>query len=169
MKINKNQNDNLEQDEIKNKDDNEKSVIRKLYDEFKIGVNKNYKVLILISLVTLLILYMIYPNVCNINAKNTKNTTKSIVGGGRNNNMMMEHGPGGENGNMESGGKKKSFIGKFSPLTGGISIMSWIAKNVILLYLVLIFMVAIPSVPVLLYITVFYFIMTGMFGKLYTI
>jgi hypothetical protein len=158
-------NNNLEQDEIKKDDTNDKSIIRKLYDEFKIGVNKNYKVLILITIVTLLILYMIYPNACNIKGINRNN----IIGGGPRENISMLQ----EQGNMGNGnvgeGKKKSFIGKFSPLSGGISIMTWVAKNILLLYLVLIFIAAIPSVPILLYITVFYFIMSGMFGKLYTL
>ena len=111
---------------------------------------------------------MIYPNVCNIKNINRNN----IVGGGPRENIAMDQ-MAQEQRNMGNGnageGKKKSFIGRFAPISGGISIMTWVAKNILLLYLVLIFIAAIPSVPILLYITVFYFIMSGMFGKLYTI
>jgi hypothetical protein len=153
-------NNNLEQDEIKKEEKDTRSILRKLYDEFKTGLAKNYKVLILITIVTLLILYLIYPS---------KNMNRNIVGGGPQENMAMGQMNKGNGGAGNGEGKKKSFISKFSPLSGGISIMSWVAQNILLLYLLLIFIVAIPSVPILLYITVFYFIMSGLFGKLYTI
>jgi len=42
----------------------------------------------------------------------------------------------------------------------------WVIKNITLLYIFLIFLVAIPTVPAILYITLFYFIMTGVLSKL---
>ena len=76
---------------------------------------------------------------------------------------------GGENeGNMnEEKKKKKGVLGRMaSPLDGANSVMWWVIKNITLLYIFLIFLVAIPTVPAILYITLFYFIMTGVLSKL---
>lgn len=135
-----------------NKDKKEKeSFLRRLYNEFKIGVKKNYKILILITIVALIIIYLNIPE---------KIYNNVMIGG--------DNGNGEGKGNAGNGGnekKKKSFASKFSPLSGGINIMYWIAQNIILFYLFLIFLVLIPSVPIVLYITVFYFIMSSLLGR----
>ncbi len=87
--------------------------------------------------------------------------------GGNNENGESGNKEGKESKSVGNGSdKKKSFISKYSPLSGGINIMYWIAKNIILLYLFLIFLTLIPSVPIVLYITVFYFIMSGLLGRI---
>jgi hypothetical protein len=143
MEINKHNQDIKKETDEKVKE----SVLRRLYNEFKIGFQKNYKILILLTIVALIIIYLNIP--------------QKIY-----NNVMI----GGENGNGEGnkgngGNKKKSGLSKFSPLSGGINIMFWIAQNIILFYLFLIFLVLIPSVPIVLYITLFYFIMTSLLGR----
>ena len=146
-----------ENNEITEDNKGKESFLRKLYNEFKIGVKKNYKVLILISIVALIIIYLNIPQQISSNV---------MVGGDTGNS-----GGNGENGgNKEAKGngsnKKKSFMSKYSPLSGGINIMYWIAQNIILFYLFLIFLTLIPSVPIVLYITLFYFIMTGLLGRI---
>jgi hypothetical protein len=143
MEINKHNQDIKKETDEKVKE----SVLRRLYNEFKIGFQKNYKILILLTIVALIIIYLNIP--------------QKIY-----NNVMI----GGENGNGEGnkgngGNKKKSGLSKFSPLSGGINIMFWIAQNIILFYLFLIFLVLIPSVPIVLYITLFYFIMASLLGR----
>lgn len=137
------------ENQIKEKEN--KSFLKKLLNDFKKGVKENYKILILISIVAFLIIYINIPNeLCNIKMK-----------GGNNMNM-----PSGESskGGMES--KKKSSFMKFNPMSGGINIMTWCIKNILLFYLFLLFITLIPSVPIVLYITVFYFIMRGLVGKI---
>jgi hypothetical protein len=126
------------------------SFLRRLYNEFKIGFLKNYKILILITIVALIIIYLNIP----------QKIYNNVMIGGDNENGQGNKGNGGNE------KKKKSFASKFSPLSGGINIMYWIAQNIILFYLFLIFLVLIPSVPIVLYITLFYFIMTGLLGKI---
>jgi hypothetical protein len=138
-----------------NKDKKEKeSFLRRLYNEFKIGVKKNYKILILITIVALIIIYLNIPE---------KIYNNVMIGGDNGNGEGKGNGGNGGNGGNEK--KKKSFASKFSPLSGGINIMYWIAQNIILFYLFLIFLVLIPSVPIVLYITVFYFIMSSLLGR----
>ena len=137
-----------------NQDKKEKtSFLRRLYNEFKIGVKKNYKILILITIVALIITYLNIPE---------KIYTNAMIGGDNGNG---EGNSGKGNGGNGSNKKKASFASKFSPLSGGINIMYWIAQNIILFYLFLIFLVLIPSVPIVLYITVFYFIMSSLLGR----
>ena len=124
--------------------------LRRLYNEFKIGFRKNYKILILITIVALIIIYLNIP----------QKIYNNVMIGGDNENGQGNKGNGGNE------KKKKSFASKFSPLSGGINIMYWIAQNIILFYLFLIFLVLIPSVPIVLYITLFYFIMNGLLGKI---
>ena len=126
------------------------SFLRRLYNEFKIGFLKNYKILILITIVALIIIYLNIP----------QKIYNNVMIGGDNENGQGNKGNGGNE------KKKKSFASKFSPLSGGINIMYWIAQNIILFYLFLIFLVLIPSVPIVLYITLFYFIMSGLLGKI---
>lgn len=157
MEINKHNQDNKkETDENKkanpiketNKDKKDKeSFLRRLYNEFKIGFQKNYKILILITIVALIIIYLNIPE---------KIYNNVMIGG---------DGENGEGNKGNGGNKKKSGLSKFSPLSGGINIMFWIAQNIILFYLFLIFLVLIPSVPIVLYITLFYFIMTSLLGR----
>ena len=137
-----------------NQDKKEKeSFLRRLYNEFKIGVKKNYKILILITIVALIIIYLNIP----------EKIYNNVMIGGDNGNGEGK-GNGGNGGNEKK--KKSSFASKFSPLSGGINIMYWIAQNIILFYLFLIFLVLIPSVPIVLYITVFYFIMSSLLGRI---
>ena len=63
-----------------------------------------------------------------------------------------------------NGGKKKSM--SLNPISGGVNVMMWLVKNILLLYLFLLFITLVPSIPIILYITVFYFIMTGLVGKI---
>jgi hypothetical protein len=128
------------------------SFLRRLYNEFKIGLKKNYKILILITIVALIIIYLNIP----------EKIYNNVMIGGDNGNGEGK-GNGGNGGNEKK--KKSSFASKFSPLSGGINIMYWIAQNIILFYLFLIFLVLIPSVPIVLYITVFYFIMSSLLGR----
>jgi hypothetical protein len=136
---------------IDNEDKVKESFFRKLYNELKVGVNKNYKTLILITIVSLIIIYLNIPQ---------KLYTNVMVGGDNENSSKSS----GSNENKEK--KKASFADKYSPLSGGINVMYWLAKNIILLYLFLIFLTLIPSVPIILYITVFYFIMSGLLGRI---
>ena len=137
-----------------NQDKKEKeSFLRRLYNEFKIGLKKNYKILILITIVALIIIYLNIP----------EKIYNNVMIGGDNGNGEVK-GNGGNGGNEKK--KKSSFASKFSPLSGGINIMYWIAQNIILFYLFLIFLVLIPSVPIVLYITVFYFIMSSLLGRI---
>jgi hypothetical protein len=159
MEINKQNNpDNKETKEIKETEQND-SFLVKLYKELKKGVRENYKTLILISIVSVLIIYLNIPN------KLYKNV---MIGGDNGNGNGGSGGSGGSTRNAEGGNekKKKSFMSKYSPLSGGINIMTWIAKNIILFYLFLIFLVLIPSVPIALYMTAFYFIMSSLLGRI---
>ncbi len=156
MEINKQNNpDNKETKEIKDTEQKD-SFLVKLYKELKKGVRENYKTLILISIVSVLIIYLNIPN------KLYKNV---MIGGdnGNGNDGSSKSSGDGEGGNEK---KKKSFMSKYSPLSGGINIMTWIAKNIILFYLFLIFLVLIPSVPIALYMTAFYFIMSSLLGRI---
>jgi hypothetical protein len=139
--------------EIKDDKRGKESFLRKLYNDFKIGVKKNYKILILITIVALIIIYLNIP----------QKLYNNVMIGGDNGNG---EGRGNKNGNEGNDKKKKSFMSKFSPLSGGINIMYWVAQNIILFYLFLIFLVLIPSVPIVLYITLFYFIMSGLLGRI---
>ena len=133
-----------------------KSFFEKLLDDFKKGVNENYKTLILISIVGFLIIYINRPTeLCNVkmNGGDMRMTMAKSM-------MPSASGKGG----MED--KKKTSFMKFNPMSGGINIMTWCVKNIVLFYLFLLFIVLIPSVPIVLYITVFYFIMVGLVGKL---
>jgi hypothetical protein len=160
MEINKH-NQDIKKETDENKETNQtkeinedkrvkESFLRRLYNEFKIGFLKNYKILILITIVALIIIYLNIP----------QKIYNNVMIGGDNENGQGNKGNGGNE------KKKKSFASKFSPLSGGINIMYWIAQNIILFYLFLIFLVLIPSVPIVLYITLFYFIMSGLLGKI---
>ncbi len=130
-----------------------KYYLKKLYEEIKLGISKNCKTIILITVVSLIILY--------INRPNNKLIKTNLIGGDPNNDGM-------NNGGQEK--KKKGLLSRVSsPLDGATSIMLWVTKNILLLYMFLIFLVAIPTVPAILYITVFYFIMTGVLSKISTI
>jgi hypothetical protein len=143
--------------EIKEEKKEKESFLRRLYNEFKIGFKKNYKILILITIVALIIIYLNIPQ---------KLYNNIMIGGDNGNGQGDSGGKGNKNGNEGGEKKKKSFMSKFSPLSGGINIMYWVAQNIILFYLFLIFLVLIPSVPIVLYITIFYFIMSGLLGRI---
>jgi hypothetical protein len=149
---NKETNQTNEIKEIKEDKKVKESFLRRLYNEFKIGFQKNYKILILITIVALIIIYLNIP----------EKIYNNVMIGGDNENGQSKGNKSGNEGNEK---KKKSFASKFSPLSGGINIMYWIAQNIILFYLFLIFLVLIPSVPIVLYITLFYFIMTSLLGR----
>ena len=136
------------------------SFLKKLWNDLKKGVKENYKMLILISLVAFLIIYINIPNeLCNI----------KIKGGGMGMNMGMGMGKSAMSSGEGAGGnegKKKSSFMKFNPMSGGIKLMTWCIKNILLFYFFLLFITLVPSVPIVLYITVFYFIMKGLVGKI---
>jgi hypothetical protein len=71
----------------------------------------------------------------------------------------------------ESGGKQKSslFGGLSSPLTSGVNMMWWITKNILLFYVFLLFITVVPSLPIIIYITIFYFIINGLIGRIKTL
>jgi hypothetical protein len=154
--------------ENKTEEKENKSFFEKLLDDFKKGVKENYKTLILISIVGFLIIYINIPTeLCSIKMKGgdmKMNMGKSMMP------SPFDNGPssgpeGGSSGGPEGGNKKKSSM-KLNPLSGGISIMTWCIKNIVLFYIFLLFIVLVPSVPIVLYITVFYFIMVGLVGKI---
>jgi hypothetical protein len=158
MENNNLEKDNLEKDLENNKNEKQtkpisiSNILKKLFNDFKTGVVKNYKVLILISFV-FAILLCLKSSSCLDKVNNFSNKSiKQIIGGANENNGLM---------NNNTSKKKGKTI-----FSGGLGIMYSIAKNILLFYLLLIFITAIPSVPIILYITVLYFIMTGMFSKL---
>ena len=169
-----NQNLNLkekkETQEIEKTEEN-KSFFEKLLDDFKKSIKENYKILILISIIGLLIIYI------NIPKELYNNKTKNILcGGDMKTNMMKSSATSptlaksvgstgtSNGGKVNEGGKKKSI--SLNPISGGVDVMMWLVKNILLFYLFLLFITLIPSVPIILYITVFYFIMTGLVGKI---
>ena len=158
-------NNKIDNSEKEDEKETKKSYWLKLYDEIKIGVKKNYKTLILITVVSIFILYMNYPNKNNSSDYTSK--FKKMFGGDNEDGLNEKKGV---NNDGEEKKKKKGIIGKLaSPLDGANTVMWWIAKNIALLYFFLIFLVAIPTVPAILYIALFYFIMSGMLSKLGTI
>ena len=151
--------------ENKTEEKENKSFFEKLWDDFKKGVKENYKTLILISIVGFLIIYINIP---------TELSSIKMKGGDMKMNMGKSMMPSASAGNSpeagpkggpEGGNKKKSSM-KLNPLSGGINIMTWCVKNIVLFYIFLLFIVLIPSVPIVLYMAVFYFIMIGLVGKI---
>jgi hypothetical protein len=159
--INNNININIEKETKETEE--KKSFFEKLWDDLKKGIKENYKVLILISIVGSLIIYINIP-------KELYNTSKNMSGGDIKSNMAKQ--AMGSSGNSDSGSKgnngnapkKKSM--SLNPISGGVNVMMWCVKNILLLYTFLLFITLIPSIPIILYITVFYFIMTGLVGKI---
>ena len=135
--------DNLEKDdeeklnnELKysEKKENKPSYLRRFYEDIKSGIKKNYKTIILITVVSIIILYMNYPK--NSNEGISLKNIKKMFGG--------DNEAGGENeGNMnEEKKKKKGVLGRMaSPLDGANSVMWWVIKNITLLYIFLIFLI----------------------------
>lgn len=159
-----NQNLNLKETEETKEIQENKSFFQKLLDDLKKGIKENYKILILISIVGSLIIYI------NIPKELYNNTTKkNLCGGDMRTNMMKSSSLSSNTdsntgkGNSE-GGKKKSM--SLNPISGGVKIMTWCIKNILLLYTFLLFITIVPSVPIILYITVFYFIMSRLVGKI---
>ena len=97
-----------------------KSFFNKLLDDFKKGVKENYKTLILISIVGFLIIYIHRP---------TELYDLKMKGGDMRMNMGKSTN---DKGGMEDK-KKKSFM-QFNPMSGGINIMTWCVKNIVLFY-----------------------------------
>ena len=164
--------------ELKENEENKKSYLLRFYEEAKNGVKKNYKTIIFITIVSMVILYMNYNTECSSSSSNStiSKKLKKMLGGdnegdlNNNDSSSKKKDKKDDNTNSEDKKKKKGFLGKMvSPLDGANSVMWWIAKNIALLYMFLIFLVAIPTVPAILYITLFYFIMSGMLSKLGTI
>ena len=134
------------------------TLLRKLFEDFKKGIIQNYNILLLISVIFGILLYFrsfIYLDQISLNNKGVA----KIIGGANEQNMMMSP-------NVNNGGKNGAPKKGKSIFSGGLGIMYWLAKNILLFYLLLIFITAIPSVPIILYITVLYFVMTSMFSKL---
>lgn len=79
-------------------------------------------------------------------------------------------GDGGGSKGGEGGKKKRGFsTGWGSPLDSGVNVMWWITKNILLFYVFLLFITVVPSLPIILYITIFYFIISGLIGKIQTL
>lgn len=136
-------------------------------------IKKHKKILFIISITALLIISINLPNSSN----NSLNQSGGIPGasmikmgakmqsasGSNSVPNTSNAGDGGDNGPK----KKGSLMG--SPMTSGIGIMWWILKNILLFYGFLLFITVVPSLPIILYITVFYFIINSLIGKIQTL
>jgi hypothetical protein len=143
----------------KNNDNKKQNFFERLWNELKVQVKKYYKLIILITIVSIMIMYV----------SSTSHIKYYQLKGGAGDDdemaaMMQMYGQGDGRGGESEG---KSLLSRStSPMSGGIDLMWWMAKNIILVYTILLLLVLIPSVPILLYITVFYFIMKSLLGNI---
>jgi len=151
----------------------EKSLPEVVWEQIK----KNKKILLAISLVAFLIMAVHLP----------QTTARLNQSGGLPSMAMMKMGAkmqgapgaaaapeappaGGDGGKAAPAGKKGFSMGAMgSPLTSGVNVMWWILKSILLFYCFLLFITVVPSLPIILYITVFYFIIKSLIGKIQTV
>lgn len=143
------------------------------------NIKKHKRILLLISFVALLIILIHLPKITlEQSLKHIGGASIPMGSMGSMSAMSGMSGMGGisgmggmgdASGNDNGGsGKKKSKL-SFSPMTSGVNMMWWATKNILLFYLFLLFITVVPSLPIIIYITIFYFIISGLIGRIQTL
>ena len=139
------------------------------------NIKKHKRILLAISLVAFLIILIHLPKITSeLSIKHIGGAPMASMGSmgsmGSMASMGSFGGMGGNSGDDSGGdsGKKKSKL-SFSPMTSGVNMMWWATKNILLFYLFLLFITVVPSLPIIAYITVFYFIISSLIGRIQTL
>jgi hypothetical protein len=141
------------------------------------NIKKHKRILLAISLVAFLIILIHLPKITSeLSIKHIGGAPMASMGSmgsmgmGSMASMGSFGGMGGDSGGNSDGdsGKKKSKL-SFSPMTSGVNMMWWATKNILLFYLFLLFITVVPSLPIIAYITVFYFIISSLIGRIQTL
>lgn len=151
-----------------------KSKIIETKDKIKDKIKKHKKLFIFLNIVAILIIFINFPY-DSLTLKQTAGNPKAQMAKMAMSGKMPTSIPKGfmtgtSSGTSSGSGKTtKLFKGLANPLDTGTNMMWWITRNILLFYAFLIIIVLLPGVPIVGYVVLFYFIMSGLVGKIGTV